>query len=226
MEEIISKKKLHKYITENNYDINQETLNHVIDNLKRKNSKLFSVLNSEKIKVGGKISMPSEYYGNTTNNYSNTLSTSPTEVSTSSALENYTRPPMTSEHFPLEGGCNSCGTTMSGGGCSNCGATICGGCGKCNTNKICKLCNKKKCKHNKHNTKKGGCVMCKTFFTHKDISNISKLLNLNISKKDYNQLSNYLTRDLKTIMQLTFQNVKNKNNLIGKSHFTKALKNF
>ena len=221
MTEIISQKKLHKYITENNYNINQETLNHVINNLKKTNSKLFSVLNSEKIKVGGKISMPSEYFGNTTDNYSNTLSTSPTEVSTSSALENYTRPPMLSEHFPLEGGCNSCGTTMSGGGCSNCGATTCGECNKCN--KICKLCNKKKCKHS---VKKGGCVMCKNLFTHKDVSKKKKLLNLNIYKKDYSQLSNYLTRDLKRIMQLTFQNVKNKNNLIGKSHFTKALKNF
>ena len=202
MEDIISKKNLHKYIKNNEFKISHETLEHVINNLKKKNSKLFNSLNSTKVKVGGKITLPSDFFGKDSNNYSNVLSEAPTVVSKPSVLADYTRPPISSNVFPLEGGCGgTCG--MIGG----CGTTCIG------THKRAE-CNQK-----------GGCSICQTLFRHSDIKNISKLLNINISKKDYNLVSHHLTNELKNILNKTFNNVKNKDKLIGKSHFNKALKN-
>jgi len=67
--------------------------------------------------------------------------------------------------------------------------------------------------------------MCSNLFRHNDIKNISKLLNINISKKNYNNVSNYLTNELKNIMQDIFNNVRNNKKQIGKVHFNKSIKN-
>ena len=50
------------------------------------------------------------------------------------------------------------------------------------------------------------------------------MLNINIAKRDYNNVSNYLNFQLKSILDNTFSHVKNKDKLIGKSHFNKALR--
>ena len=207
MEDILNEKNLNQYIKSNNYKITHETLQHVVNSLKKKNSKLFKdINNSSKVKVGGKITLPSEFFGVNSGNYNSILLQSPTEVSTPNTLSEYTRPPITSNVFPLEGGCSgTCGIGMSGGGKK-------GGC-NCigrHTRKSCK--------------QKGGCRVCLNLFRHSDIKNISKLLDINISKKDYNNVSNHLNYQLKSILDKTFSYVKNKDKLIGKSHFNKALK--
>ena len=197
MNEYINKNKLIKYINKNNYLINNETLEYIINKLKNKNSKLFK--NLKLLKVGGSISLPSSFIGNTSNSYSNLLTESPTSISNTSTISKYTRPPISSNVFELSGGCGG----MCGGGNMNGG---CGGmCGGGNMN--------------------GGCVMCSNLFRHNDIKNISKLLNINISKKNYNNVSNYLTNELKNIMQDIFNNVRNNKKQIGKVHFNKSIKN-
>ena len=111
MEDILNQKNLNQYIKSNNYKISHETLQHVVDSLKKKNSKLFKDLNnSSKVKVGGRISLPSEFFGSNSGNYNSILSSSPTEISTPNAISEYTRPPMSSNVFPLDGGCaGTCG---------------------------------------------------------------------------------------------------------------------
>jgi hypothetical protein len=44
MENILNKKNLNQYINTNNYKITHDTLEHVVDSLKKKNSKLFKDL--------------------------------------------------------------------------------------------------------------------------------------------------------------------------------------
>lgn len=212
MENILNKKNLNQYINTNNYKITHDTLEHVVDSLKKKNSKLFKDLNnSSKVKVGGRISLPSEFFGNNSGNYSSILSNSSTEVSTPNAISEYTRPPMSSNIFPLEGGCaGTCGIGGMGGGGGNKNKK--GGCNCIGYH------NRKNC------NQKGGCTVCLNLFRHSDVKNISNLLNINISKKDYNNVSDYLNYQLKSILDNTFSYVKNKDNLIGKSHFNKALK--
>jgi hypothetical protein len=210
MEDKLNKKNLKKYITDNNFKVTHETLDHVISSLKNRNSKLFKELtNVSKIKVGGKITLPSEYFGKDSGNYSSMLLQSPTEVSTPNVLTQHTRPSFISNTFPLQGGCDgTCGIGMSGGG----------------NNKFNGGCNCLGNHHRKNCTQKGGCSVCLNFFRHTDIKNISKLLNISISKKDYSSLSSHLNIQLKNILNKTFTYVKNKHKLIGKSHFNKALK--
>ena len=211
MEDILNQKNLNQYIKSNNYKISHETLQHVVDSLKKKNSKLFKDLNnSSKVKVGGRISLPSEFFGSNSGNYNSILSSSPTEISTPNAISEYTRPPMSSNVFPLDGGCaGTCGIGgMSGGGKNK----KKGGCDCIGYHKR-KDCNQK-----------GGCKVCLNLFRYSDIKNISKMLNVNIAKRDYNKASNYLNFQLKSILDNTFNHVKNKDKLIGKSHFNKALK--
>jgi len=212
MDDILNQKNLNQYIKSNNYKITHETLQHVVNSLKKKNSKLFKdISNSSKVKVGGKITLPSEFFGVNSGNYSSILSESPTEISTPNAISEYTRPPMSSNVFPLDGGCaGTCGIGgMSGGGKNKKKGGACDCIGYHNR----KACNQK-----------GGCRVCLNLFRHSDIKNISKLLDVNISKRDYKNVSNYLNYQLKSILDTTFSYVKNKEKLIGKSHFNKALK--
>lgn len=210
MEDILNKKNLKKYITDNNFKITHETLDHVVKSLKNRNSKLFKELNNaSKVKVGGKVSLPSEYFGKDSGNYSEMLFESPTEVSTPNVLAHHTRPAFISNTFPLQGGCDgTCGIGMSGG--SN--KKISGGC-NCLGNH-----------HRRNCSQKGGCSVCLNLFRHSDIKNISNLLNISISKKNYGMVSEQLSIQLKNILNDTFSLVKNKDKLIGKSHFNKALK--
>lgn len=212
MDDILNEKNLNQYIKSNNYKITHETLQHVVNSLKKKNSKLFKdISNSSKVKVGGKITLPSEFFGVNSGNYSSILSESPTEISTPSAISEYTRPPMSSNVFPLDGGCaGTCGIGgMSGGGKNKKKGGACDCIGY----------------HNRKNCyQKGGCRVCLNLFRYSDIKNISKLLDVNISKRDYKNVSNYLNYQLKSILDTTFSYVKNKEKLIGKSHFNKALK--
>jgi hypothetical protein len=210
MNEYINKNKLIKYINKNNYLINNETLEYIINKLKNKNSKLFK--NLKLLKVGGSISLPSSFIGNTSNSYSNLLTESPTSISNTSTISKYTRPPISSNVFELSGGCGGmCGGGNMNGGCGGMcgGGNMNGGCGgMCGGGNM-----------------NGGCVMCSNLFRHNDIKNISKLLNINISKKNYNNVSNYLTNELKNIMQDIFNNVRNNKKQIGKVHFNKSIKN-
>ena len=62
-----------------------------------------------------------------------------------------------------------------------------------------KLCNKHNsiycsCNH------KGGCIVCKNFFSQKNIKNIASLLNIKVNKNNYQQINQYLSNDLKKIM--------------------------
>lgn len=220
MEKVISDKKLEKYIKNHGFSIKNETLDYIVNNLKKKSSKLFSNVNQ-----GGGTNMAAEFYGLDTGSHSETLSTAPTEVSTTNALSNSTRPALVSEEFPLQDG--GCGCGMIGGGncntcykqsagCVTCGIPKSGGGNTCS-------------KHNKLNCsscQKGGCMVCKNFFSQQNIKDISKLLNLNLKKNQYNEFNHNLSNDLKKLLHSTFSQVKNKDNLIGKSHFTKALKGF
>lgn len=206
MEDILNKKNLKKYITEKNFKATHETLDHIVKTLKNKNSKLFTELNNaSKVKVGGKAVMPSEYFGSNSGNYNSILNSPPTEVSTPNALSLHTRPSITSNVFPLSGGCSGvCGIGMSGGG------------------KI--LCNCPGNHHRRNCSHRGGCSSCLSLFRHSDIKNISNLLNIPISKKDYGMVSEHLSIQLKNILNDTFSLVKNKDKLIGKSHINKSLK--
>jgi hypothetical protein len=221
--DFISEKKLGKYIKDHKFSINHDTLKYITNNLNKKSSKLFSNLNK---KEGG-TSLPGEFFGINTGAYSETLSTSPTEMSTSNALSVSTRTALQSNTFPLLNG--GCGCSMVGG--SNC--KICyeknascahGSPGLFHNGggKVCKEHNSQNC-YCKQN---GNCIVCIDFFTQKNIKDISSLLNLKLKKKNYKSFNKCLSNDLKKIMHLIFNEVKNKDKLIGKSHFTKAIKKF
>lgn len=208
MENIISDKKLKKYIRDHNYSIKDDTLQYILNNLKKKSSKFFLKLNQQ-----GGTTMASEFYGVNSGAYSETLSTAPTEVSTPKALSNSTRPAIVSEEFPLQdGGCSLCSDcNIQSGGCVTCGIPQKGGSNS---------------KDEHFNNKRGGCIVCKNLFSQKNIKDISKLLNLKLKKNQYNQFNNNLSNNLKKLLHSTFNEVKNKDKLIGKSHFMKALKGF
>ena len=237
MNNIISDKKLEKYIKDHDFSIKHDTVQHIVNNLKKKSSKLFSKLNQK-----GGTTMAGEYFGVNTGAYSETLSSAPTEVSTSNALETSTRPALVSEEFPLQGGCGCTSCGMTGGGHRGDRSRCYQGCG---CGRVCGTCNKQaggcvtcgvpsgggsECqKHNElncSNCQKGGCMVCKNFFSQQNIKDISKLLNLKLKKNQYNEFNHNLSNDLKKLMHSTFSQVKNKDNLIGKSHFMKALKGF
>ena len=111
----ISHKKLEKYIKDHKFSIKQETLEYVVNNLKKKSSKLFKNVNT---KNGGAF-LPGEFFGVNTGAYSETLAKSPTEMSTTNALNTSTRPELVSNTFPLQDG--GCGCAMVGGGdCGTC----------------------------------------------------------------------------------------------------------
>ena len=65
-----------------------------------------------------------------------------------------------------------------------------------------------------------------SFFTQSDLKNLSKANVLNIKKNNYKGGVNLLNYNLKNIIHNSFNNVKNKNNIISKVHFQKTLKNF
>lgn len=146
-------------------------------------------------------------------------------MSTPNALNTSTRPELVSNTFPLQDG--GCGCAMVGGGdCGTCYKQQAGCAGMCGAPQS----GGKSC--NKHNSvycscnHKGGCIVCKNFFSQKNIKNVSSLLNIKLNKNNYQQFNQYLSNDLKKIMHLTFNQVKNKDKLIGKSHFLKAVKQF
>ena len=220
--DFISHKKLEKYIKDHKFSINPETLEYVVNNLNKKSSKLFKNVNT---KNGGAF-LPGEFFGVNTGAYSETLAKSPTEMSTTNALNTSTRPALESNTFPLQdggcgcamvggGGCSTC-TTQSAGCASGCGMPHSGGGNLCKDNKS----NKADCTC----SLKGGCIVCKNFFTQKNVKEIAGLFNFKLNKNTSKQFNIYLSNDLKKIMHLTFNEVKNKDRLIGKSHFTKALK--
>lgn len=218
--DFISHKKLENYIKDHHFSIKQETLEYVVDNLKKKSSKLFKNLNT---KYGGTF-LPGEFFGVNTGAYSETLAKVPTEMSTVNALNTSTRPSLESNIFPLQdGGCAMVGgsgcticTTQSAGCGGGCGIPHSGGSNSCKNNKY----NKSRCTCKI----KGGCIVCKKIFTQKNIKEIADLFNFKLNKNNYKQFNIYLSNDLKKIMHLTFNQVKNKKKLIGKSHFRKALK--
>ena len=220
--DFISHKKLEKYIKDHNFSIKQETLEYVVNNLNKKSSKLFKNVNT---KNGGAF-LPGEFFGVNTGAYSETLAKSPTEMSTTNALNTSTRPVLESNTFPLQDG--GCGCAMvGGGGCVTCTTQSAGCGGACG---IPHSGGGNSCKDNKSNkadctcSLKGGCIVCKNFFTQKNLKDISILFNLKLNKNTSKQFNIYLSNDLKKTMHLTFNLVKNKDRLIGKSHFTKALK--
>ena len=218
--DVLSEKKLEKYIKDHNFFIKNDTLQYILKKFNKKNSKLFKNIN---LKKGGGF-LPGEFFGVNTGAYSETLSNSPTEMSTSNVLNTSTRPALESNIFPLEGGCGvvgrgECKTCIQqSAGCAGCtrlGGAHSGG-GKCHKhNKL--GCT---CKH------AGGCIVCKNFFTNKNIKDLSNVFNLKLNKINSNEMNIYLSNNLKKIMHLTFGQVKNKDRLIGKSHFTKGLKFF
>ncbi len=209
--DFVSYKKLEKYIKDHNFSIKSETLEYVINTLKKKNSKLFKNLN---IKVGGTF-LPGEFFGVNTNAYSETLSKPPTEMSTLNALNTSTRPALESNTFPLKDG----GCAILGGGCTTCITQNAGCSGLCGPHSGGGNSN------NNHN-KKQRCIVCNNLFTQKNIKDISSFFNLKLNKETSKQFNIYLSNDLKKIIHLTFNEVKNKDRLIHKSHFTKALKNY
>jgi len=219
--DILSTNKLEKYIKDHKFSIKSDTINFIVNSFNKKTSKLYKNLNSKK---GGAF-LPGEFFGINTGAYNHTLSTPPTEMSTPNALNTSTRPELVSNTFPLQNG--GCGCGMVGGGsCGTCYKQQAGCAGMCGAPQSGgKLCNKHNsvycsCNH------KGGCIVCKNFFSQKNIKNIASLLNIKVNKNNYQQINQYLSNDLKKIMHLTFNQVKNKDKLIGKSHFLKAVKQF
>ena len=65
-----------------------------------------------------------------------------------------------------------------------------------------------------------------SFFTQSDLKNLSKAKVVNIKKNNYKGGVDLLNYNLKNIIHNSFNNVKNKNNIISKVHFQKTLKNF
>lgn len=205
MSQFISKKNLRKFISSNNFNITDSNFNILFNKLNNKNSIIFSNLNSI-TQEGGKISLPSDYFGTKTSSYSSLLPDFPTEVSTPNAISEYTRPPIISSEFPLMNGGGNCPCSIMSGGC--------GSCKKFKKNKQNKKCNK--CKNGCTCSQNGGCLMCSSLFTKTSIKNISKSFNINNQN-----LENIMNYQLKNTMNNLFSSVKNRNNLIGITHINK-----
>jgi hypothetical protein len=194
---ILNEKKIRNYYDANNVSYNDRDIEVIHNNLNNKNNKIYESFRNifNKIKKfnlsgGAETVMPSEFFGKNSGNYTESSSKPPTITSDYNAISESTRPAILSNEFPLMNG--GCGCAMLGGGKNKSksnklkGETI--------DKNICSGCNKRYCKRH---PKRGGCPMCKSMFTKKDVENVSKLLETKINKKDYDIVAASLTLKFK-----------------------------